>query len=345
MLFRSPFDLSQVMFITTCNWLDPVPEPLKDRMEIITLPGYTLEEKVQIASIHLIPRQLTEHGLDNKILHFSEDAIKQIIKSYTREAGVRNLEREVSHVCRKIAREIADGEKGSFHVKATSLTKYLGPEKYMQDEALQKDEVGVAQGLAWTQFGGALLQIETTKIPGMNGIKVTGQLGDIMKESVQAALSYVQAMSQELNINPDDFKNNMLHIHLPAAAVPKDGPSAGITLATALASLMSNRKVNCEVAMTGEITLRGHVLPVGGIKEKVLAAYRSGIKTIILPAKNKNDLADIPAEVKRKIQFHLVDSIQEVFKLALIEPEPETEKEETETTKSEKETEAKQQRA
>lgn len=334
-----PYDLSQVMFITTCNWLDPVPDPLKDRMEIIALPGYTLEEKVSISTIHLVPRQLMEHGLDGKLLSFTEETIKHIVKGYTREAGVRNLEREISHVCRKVAKEIAGGEKGPFHIKANNLTKYLGPEKYLQDEALQKDEIGVAQGLAWTQFGGAILQIETTKIPGGGGIKVTGQLGDVMKESVQAALSYVQSMSHELNINLDDFKTNLLHIHLPAAAVPKDGPSAGITIATALASLFSNRLVNKEVAMTGEITIRGHVLPVGGIKEKVLAAYRSGIKIIILPAKNKNDLLDIPAEIKRKIQFHLVDSIQEVFKIALLEPvAPKIESEASEEPESKKKT-------
>lgn len=315
---ETPFDLSQVMFITTANLLDPIAEPLKDRMEVIKIPGYTLEEKIVIALNHLMPRQLSDHGLTREKMHFTEEALKEIIKGYTREAGVRNLEREIAHICRKVAKEIAEGETGPFLIKANSIEKYLGPRKFLEDEALQKSEVGVAQGLAWTNIGGVLLQIEATKVPGREGIKLTGQLGEVMRESVQAALTYVQSRAAALGIDPEQF-NAMLHVHFPAAAVPKDGPSAGATIATAIASLMTNKAVNKDVAMTGEITLRGHILPVGGIKEKVLAAYRAGIKTIILPAKNKNDLEDIPPEIKRKITFKLVDTIEEVFDLALID--------------------------
>ena len=315
---ETPFDLSQVMFITTANLLDPIAEPLKDRMEVIKIPGYTIEEKIVIALNHLVPRQLSDHGLTREKMHFTEEALKEMIKGFTREAGVRNLEREIAHICRKVAKEIAEGETGPFLIKANSIEKYLGPRKFLEDEALQKSEVGVAQGLAWTNIGGVLLQIEATKVPGKDGIKLTGQLGDVMRESVQAALTYVQSRATSLGINPDQF-NAMLHVHFPAAAVPKDGPSAGATIATAIASLMTNKPVNKDVAMTGEITLRGHILPVGGIKEKVLAAYRAGIKIIILPAKNKNDLEDIPAEIKRKISFKLVDTIEEVFDLALLD--------------------------
>ena len=315
---ETPFDLSQVMFITTANLLDPIAEPLKDRMEVIKIPGYTLEEKIIIALNHLMPRQLSDHGLSREKIHFTEEALKEIIKGYTREAGVRNLEREIAHICRKVAKEIAEGEAGPFFIKANSIEKYLGPRKFLEDEALQKSEVGVAQGLAWTHVGGVLLQIEATKVPGKDGIKLTGQLGEVMRESVQAALTYVQSRAVSLGINPEQF-NAMLHVHFPAAAVPKDGPSAGATIATAIASLMTDKAVNKDVAMTGEITLRGHILPVGGIKEKVLAAYRAGIKIIILPAKNKNDLEDIPPEIKRKITFKLVDTIEEVFDLALID--------------------------
>ncbi|MBI3016763.1 MAG: endopeptidase La [Deltaproteobacteria bacterium] len=315
---ETPFDLSQVIFVTTANLLDPIAEPLKDRMEVIKIPGYTLEEKIVIALNHLVPRQLIDHGLTREQLHFTEESLKEVIKGYTREAGVRNLEREIAHICRKVAKEIAEGETGPFLIKANSVEKYLGPKKFLEDEALQKSEVGVAQGLAWTNIGGVLLQIETTKVPGREGIKLTGQLGEVMRESVQAALTYVQSRAATLGINPDQF-NAMLHVHFPAAAVPKDGPSAGATIATAIASLMTNKPVNKDIAMTGEITLRGNILPVGGIKEKVLAAYRAGIKTIILPAKNKNDLEDIPAEIKRKISFKLVDTIEEVFDLALMD--------------------------
>lgn len=313
-----PFDLSQVMFITTANLLDPIPEPLKDRMEVIKLSGYTLEEKLMIANDHLIPRQIKEHGLTREKIHFTDEAVKLIIKGYTREAGVRNLEREISHVCRKVAKEIAEGSDENFMIKANNLSKYLGPKKMFEDEALQTSEIGIAQGLAWNEAGGALLHIETTKIPFSEGIKFTGQLGDVMKESVQAAMSYVQSSSESLGIDPEEFKNYMIHVHFPAASIPKDGPSAGAAIATAIASLMSRRPVNKDVAMTGEISLRGHVLPVGGIKEKVLAAYRAGITTVILPAKNKNDLSDLPNEVKRKIKFELVEKMDEVFKFALL---------------------------
>ncbi len=331
---ETPFDLSQVMFITTANLLDPIAEPLKDRMEVIKIPGYTLEEKIVIALNHLVPRELTDHGLTREQMHFTEEALKEIVKGYTRESGVRNMEREIAHICRKVAKEIAEGETGPFLIKANSVEKYLGPKKFLEDEALQKSEIGVAQGLAWTNIGGVLLHIEATKVPGREGIKLTGQLGEVMRESVQAALTYVQSRATTLGINPDQF-NAMLHVHFPAAAVPKDGPSAGATIATAIASLMTNKPVNKDVAMTGEITLRGHILHVGGIKEKVLAAYRAGIKTIILPAKNKNDLEDIPAEIKRKITFKLVDTIEEVFDLALMDS----------TQKSVEETKANQKRA
>lgn len=329
---ESNFDLSQVMFITTANLLDPIPEPLKDRMEVIKIPGYTLEEKIVIATDHLILKQIKEHGLSKNQIHFTTEALKDIIKQYTREAGVRNLDREIAHICRRAAKEIAEDGPKNFNIKSSSLEKYLGPVKYLEDEALSKSEVGVAQGLAWTHVGGVLLHIETLKIPGKEGIKLTGQLGEVMKESVQAALSYVQSQAHSLGINPDQF-NAMIHVHFPAAAVPKDGPSAGTTIATAIASLMSGKPVRKDVAMTGEITLRGHVLPVGGIKEKVLAAYRAGIKTVILPEKNKNDLQDIPNEIKRKITFKLVNNIKEVLHLALMD---EKEKALSETPKNDK---------
>ena len=283
------FDLSQVMFITTANLLDPIPEPLKDRMEVIKIPGYTLEEKIVIALHHQIPRQIKDHGLKAEQIHFTEEALKEIVKGFTREAGVRNLEREVAHICRKVAKEIAEGQAGPFQIKANSIEKYLGPKKFLEDEALQKSEVGVAQGLAWTHIGGVLLQIETTKIPGREGIKLTGQLGEVMRESVQAALSYVQSKAAQLGINPDQF-NAMLHVHFPAAAVPKDGPSAGATIATAIASLMTNKPVNKDVAMTGEITLRGHILRWEVLKKKYWRPIELESKSLFFPPRIKMTL-------------------------------------------------------
>ncbi|MBI4040752.1 MAG: endopeptidase La [Deltaproteobacteria bacterium] len=330
-----PFDLSQVMFITTANMLDAVPGALRDRMEVIKLPGYTLEEKIEIALHHLVPRQIQDHGLNPKKVHFTDEAVKKVVKGYTREAGVRNLEREMGHICRKIAKHIAEGTtEDSFQIKASSIEKYLGLPKFLEEEVMGKNEIGVAQGLAWTHVGGALMQIETTKIQGQLGIKFTGQLGDVMKESIQAALSYIQSNAEALHISQDDFRC-LIHVHFPAASIPKDGPSAGTAIATAIASLMTKRPFDKTVAMTGEISLRGHVLPVGGIKEKVLAAYRGGIKTIILPEKNKNDLVDIPAEIQRKIQFKLVGHVQEVFDIALL-PAQKTKVKKAKTTGTEK---------
>ncbi len=316
-----PFDLSQVLFITTANWLDPIPAPLRDRMEIIQLSGYTDGEKLHIAKGYLIPRQIKENGLLPEEIEFTDDAIHRIIREYTREAGVRNLERQIGSICRKVAVKIASGEKKKYVVDADDVQKYLGKPKYFSDVAERVNIPGVATGLAWTASGGDILFIEATKMPGNKGFLVTGQLGDVMKESAQAALSYVRSHAKELGIPPEEFKKNDIHLHIPAGAIPKDGPSAGVTMATALASLFTGRKVKPDVAMTGEITLRGRVLPVGGIKEKILAADRAGIKTVILPKKNEADLEDVPEEVRQRMKFIFVEWVSEVLDAAL-EPPP-----------------------
>lgn len=317
-----PFDLSRVMFIATANYLDTIPTPLRDRMEIIEIPGYTQEDKLQIARRHLIPKQLAEHGLKPDQLHFAEGAIRKLIQDYTREAGVRNLERSIAAICRGVAKEVATGELAqSVTIDEGAVRRYLGPEKYFNEVAERTETPGVATGLAWTPTGGDLLFIEATAIPGSGRLILTGQLGEVMKESAQAAWSYVKAHARELGLAWSFFKHWDVHVHVPAGAVPKDGPSAGVTILTALVSLLTQRRARSDVAMTGEITLRGLVLPVGGIKEKVLAARRAGISRVILPARNEKDLEDVPEEARRELQFHWVWRVEEVLELAL-EPKP-----------------------
>jgi ATP-dependent Lon protease len=313
-----PFDLSQVMFITTANLLDPIPAPLKDRMEILQLSGYTETEKVHIAQGYLIPRQLRENGLRKQELSFTDGALRQIIRDYTREAGVRNLEREIGKVCRKVVTRIAEGD-GAQATKVTknNVAKFLKKPRYFPETALRTQLPGVATGLGVTAAGGDLMFFEATKMPGQKEFMVTGQLGDVMKESAQAALSYVRAKAKDLDIPDDAFERVDIHLHVPAGAVPKDGPSAGVTMAAALASLLTGRNVRDDVGMTGEITLRGQVLPVGGIKEKVLAAHRAGLKTVILPKQNEKDLEDIPDEAQKNLNFVLVEHVDDVFEAAL----------------------------
>ncbi|MBN1813791.1 MAG: endopeptidase La [Anaerolineae bacterium] len=314
-----PFDLSQVMFITTGNLLDPIPPPLKDRMEILQLSGYTETEKVHITQGYLIPRQLRENGLRKEELSFTDGALRQIIRDYTREAGVRNLEREIGKVCRKTVTRIAE-EDGTQATRVTknNVTKFLKKPRYFPETALRTQLPGVATGLGVTAVGGDLMFFEATKMPGQKGFMVTGQLGDVMKESAQAALSYVRAKAKDLGISDDIFEKVDIHLHVPAGAVPKDGPSAGVTMAAALASLLTGRNVRDDVGMTGEITLRGQVLPVGGIKEKVLAAHRAGLKTVILPKQNEKDLEDIPDEAHKNLNFVLVERVDDVFEAALV---------------------------
>ncbi len=308
-----PYDLSNVMFITTANLLDPIQPAFRDRMEIIHLPGYTEEEKLQIALRHLVPKQIKEHALNDKRIAFTKGAIQQIISLYTREAGVRNLEREIASVCRKVARKVAEGKEKLFKITSQNIEMYLGPPKIFRDQLLKKDRIGVATGVAWTAAGGEILFVEATMMKGKGGLTLTGSLGEVMKESAQAALSYARAHASEYGIDSRIFSQNDFHIHIPEGAIPKDGPSAGVTMATALFSVCTNTKIKWDVAMTGEITLRGNVLPVGGIKEKVLAAQRAGIKMVILPLPSKKDLIDIPKKIKKDIEFVFVEKIDEVF--------------------------------
>ena len=312
-----PFDLSQVMFVTTANVLELIPAPLRDRMEILKLSGYTETEKVHIAQGYLIPRQLRENGLRPNELSFTDGALRKMICDYTREAGVRNLEREIGRVCRKVVTGIAEGNGAPVRVTVRDVQKFLKKQRYFPETALRTKLPGVATGLGVTIAGGDLMFFEATKMPGSKGFTVTGQLGDVMKESAQAALSYVRAKSQELGIPEDTFEHTDIHLHVPAGAVPKDGPSAGVTIATTLASLLTNRCVRDDVGMTGEITLRGQVLPVGGIKEKVLAAHRAGLKTVILPKQNENDLDDVPDEVRKALKFVLAERVDDVFAAAI----------------------------
>lgn len=312
-----PFDLSRVMFVTTANLLDPIPPPLRDRMEVIELAGYTEEEKLVIARRHLIPKQMRENGLEEGQVSFTDEGIQHIIRFYTREAGLRNLEREIGSICRKVARAITEGKTEPVTVDAGKVREMLGPERFFSEVADRTQEPGVAVGLAWTPNGGDIIFIESTKMVGKKNLILTGQLGDVMKESAQAALSYIRAHASSLGIAPDFFENLDIHIHVPAGAVPKDGPSAGIALATSLASLLSGRLVRHDVAMTGEITLRGKVLPVGGIKEKVLGARRAGIKTVILPKRNEKDLEEVPESVRKEMNFIFVETIDEVLRYAL----------------------------
>ncbi|HXF64188.1 MAG TPA: endopeptidase La [Caldilineaceae bacterium] len=314
-----PFDLSQVMFITTANVLDTIPGPLQDRMEIIQLSSYTEDEKVKIAQGYLIPRQIKENGLRPGEVELTEAALHEIVQGYTREAGVRNLEREIGKICRKIAAKVAAGEtEGKTVIDAADVAAYLGRRKVHREEIAERTELpGVATGLAWTITGGDVMFFEATRAPGDKGFTLTGQLGDVMKESAQAALSYVRSRATSLGIDPDIFRKSDIHLHIPAGAIPKDGPSAGITMATALASLLTGRPVRSDVGMTGEITLRGKVLPVGGIKEKVLAAARLGLGTVILPKHNEADLDDLPETVREQLKFVLVDTVDEVLAAAL----------------------------
>ena len=308
-----PFDLSRVMFITTANIMDTIPPALRDRMEVLELPGYTLEEKLSIARKFLIPRQLSQNGLEARDLDFPEDVIRSIIADYTREAGLRNLEREIASLCRKYAAEVVrkKGPPKKHVLEAGDLVEKLGPPKFIPEVAERTSEPGVATGLAWTQAGGDILFVESTLYPGTGKLLLTGQLGDVMKESAQAALSYIRARADELNLDAREFNRADVHIHVPAGAIPKDGPSAGVTICASLISLFTQRPVKSDVAMTGEITLRGRVLPVGGIKEKVLAAHRAGIKTIVLPKRNWKDLADVPETAKKDLRFAFVESADE----------------------------------
>jgi ATP-dependent Lon protease len=311
------FDLSKVMFITTANVLEPIPPALRDRMEVLELPGYSEEEKMMIARNFLIPRQLEEHGLTEEYLKLEESAVSGITNSYTREAGVRNLEREIASVCRGVAREVAEGRKDKVIVGAKMLHRFLGPVKFFPEVAERTAEPGVATGLAWTPTGGDIIFIEATQMKGEKGLTLTGQLGDVMKESAQAALSYVRAKTKDLGVKDDFFGKTDIHIHVPAGGIPKDGPSAGLPIFIALTSLLTGHPVRSDVAMTGEITLRGLILPVGGIKEKTLAARRAGISVVILPQKNEKDLEEIPKRIKEDMEFKFVNRMDEVISLAL----------------------------
>lgn len=320
-----PFDLSHVMFIATANVLDTIPPALLDRLEVIELTGYTQEEKIKIAERYLVPRQLTENGLAAAQFKLTANALQTIITGYTREAGVRNLEREIANACRGVAAQIAEGSIKSKTLSEKDISKYLGPVRVPTDIDARITKPGIAIGLAWTPVGGDTLFIEATAMRGKKGLALTGQLGDVMKESASAALSFIRTNAEDLGVDSEFFDNMDIHVHVPAGAIPKDGPSAGVTMLTALTSLLTKRKVKKNLAMTGEITLRGAVLPVGGIKEKVLAAYRAGIKTILLPQWNRKDIEDIPANVQRNISFHFVRDMMDVVKLAL-EPTKEKDK-------------------
>ena len=314
------FDLSRVLFVTTANVIDTVPPALRDRMEIIHLAGYTEEEKIAIAQRHLVPKEAREHGLDpGKDIEFTPEALRLLARGYTREAGVRSFEREIASVCRKVARRRAEGQTGSARITPDVVTSFLGVPRFELEEVEERTVVpGVAIGLAWTPVGGDVLVIEATRMPGKRTLTLTGQLGDVMKESVQAALSWVRSHADELGIAPDFWETSDIHVHVPAGAIPKDGPSAGVTMTTALVSLLTGRRVRPGLAMTGEVSLAGRVLPVGGIKEKVLAAHRAGIRTLVMPARNaKNLMEDVPAKVRDEMTVHLVDSVRDVLRHAL----------------------------
>ncbi len=313
-----PFDLSDVMFLTTANYRDAIPRPLLDRMEVIEISGYVEEEKVQIALRHLIPKQIMNHGLQVRHIRFDEGAVRDIINYYTREAGVRNLERQISTVCRKVAKIIVSEEKKTVRITRQSLNKYLGSKKFLYDMAGEKDEVGIARGLAWTPAGGDTLSIEVNLMPGDGVVELTGQLGDVMKESARIARSFVRSIAESIGIDRDFHSKYDMHIHVPEGAIPKDGPSAGITLATAMISALTRIPVRRNVAMTGEITLRGKVLPIGGLKEKVLAANRAGVNTVLLPMENKKDIEEIPENVRQKVRLMPVSSMEQVIRTALV---------------------------
>jgi len=312
------FDLSKTMFIATANFLDPVPPALRDRMEILELPGYTLNEKVMIAKQYLVPRQVEDHGLTDDRLKFTDEALKGIVENYTREAGVRNLEREIATICRSVAVQVAEGtEIEHFEITHDDLVKILGPEKFIPEVAERTAESGVATGLAWTPVGGDIIFVEATKMPGRGSLVLTGQLGDVMKESAQAALSFVKSRASALGVPEDFMKDSDVHVHIPAGGIPKDGPSAGITMLVALVSMLAGKRVRPDVAMTGEITLRGLVLPVGGIKEKVLAAHRAGIKRVVMPERNRKDLMDIPEQARDELDIQFIRRMEDILPLVL----------------------------
>jgi ATP-dependent Lon protease len=311
------FDLSKVMFICTANVLDTIPSALRDRMEVIQLLGYTQDEKVKIAQRYLVPRQRRENGISAKQISISSAAIRKIIDGYTREAGLRNLEREIATVCRGVATKIAEGTLKKAAIKVGDLSEYLGPVKFTSEAKARMTTPGVAMGLAWTPVGGDLLFIEATSMKGSKGLTLTGQLGDVMKESAMAALSFIRSRAKQIGVDEDFYANQDIHVHVPAGAIPKDGPSAGVTMLSAMVSLLTGKKIRKDLAMTGEITLRGQVLPVGGIKDKMLAAHRAGIKTIIMPKDNEKDLEDLPEKVRSDMTFHFVDKMMDVIKLAI----------------------------
>jgi ATP-dependent Lon protease len=316
-----PFDLSNVLFICTANLLDPVPPALADRMEVIQLSGYTNEEKLQIARKYLIPRQFEVNGISAKHLEISDDAVLRVIAEYTKEAGLRNLEREIASICRKVARKVAEGKTELTRVTRANVHSYLGPPKFLPEAEQEHHEIGVATGLAWTSTGGEILYVEASLSRGRGNLTLTGQLGDVMKESAQAAVSYARAHAKKLGIEEDFYQKLDIHIHVPAGAIPKDGPSAGITMATALISALTRRPVSRDVAMTGEITLRGRVLPIGGLKEKSLAAFRAGMRTIIIPDRNEKDLEEIPKVLRRKLKWVAAKNMSDVLEVALLRRE------------------------
>jgi ATP-dependent Lon protease len=338
-----PFDLSKVMFVTTANTLGTIPPALLDRMEVIEFPGYIEEEKLEIANRYLIPRQMNENGVDELNITFEPDSIRRIIREYTYEAGVRNLEREIGRVCRKIARMKAEGRKYPTTITAEAIEKFLGPQQVFQTEAERNDEVGVVTSLAWTENGGEIMPVEVAILEGKGGLQMTGQMGEVMQESGQAALTYIKSRAVALGIDMDVFERMDIHVHMPEGGIPKDGPSAGITMATAIVSALTGRPVFKHVGMTGEITLRGRVLPIGGVREKVLAAHRAGLKTVMLPEKNMKDLVDLPKTAKSELKIIPVKHMDEVLQIALaskavIEP-PRPRKQKGEEQQSEEESE------
>ncbi|MGZ5494106.1 MAG: S16 family serine protease, partial [Thermoanaerobaculia bacterium] len=315
-----PYDLSNVMFIVTANVLDTIQPAFLDRMEVIRLSGYTDEEKLMIAKQHIIPKQMDENGISNVKVVWTDSGITKVIAGYTKEAGLRNMEREIGTICRKIAVQVAEGKIDQEHrITDANIDKFLGPMKHFAEELLERDQVGVATGLAWTSVGGDILFIEATAVRGKGRLSLTGQLGEVMKESAQAALTYARAHADEQGIPPDYFETHDIHIHVPAGAIPKDGPSAGITITTAIISVLTGRPVKRNVAMTGEVTLRGEVLPIGGVKEKVLAARAAKISTIILPKLNERDLVEVPEPIKRDVTFFFVEHVEDVLKIALLD--------------------------
>jgi ATP-dependent Lon protease len=316
------FDLSRVVFITTANTTDTIPRPLLDRMEVIEVPGYTEEEKAQIADQYLIPKQVKEHGLTREQVHISEQTIHDIINYYTRESGVRNLERRIASVCRKSARKIVEKETERVNVTSSNIEKFLGKKIFRYDVIENEKLIGVTTGLAWTTVGGTTLSIETALVPGSGQLVLTGQMGDVMKESARAGVSYIRSIANEMNIKKDFYKSDDIHIHIPEGATPKDGPSAGVTMFTAMVSMLTGIPARQDVAMTGEITLRGNILPIGGLREKALAAHRAGIRKILVPKENERDIDEIPVTVRRKIEFVLIEHAKDALPHVLTKPVP-----------------------